>query len=276
MVPGTEEASGLNGERSHQGGAEPGASVGRGVLHGAFAVLEELARLEEAGLTQLAMATGLPKATTHRLLGRLADLGVVHREDGGRYRMGARTFRWGQRWAPAQVLSTAAVRPLQGLAGTGCSAVIAVRDGDDVIVVAGIGDPTVDEVFRLRPGAVLPAASAAEVVLAAWDSVSAVCPDPGLSRPEGHSTTEWARRVGDARDRGVAFDFEGALPPLACVAAPVRAPTGALVAATAVVVLGTGRLPLLADAVRDTAARISGNLARVPGSGRALSLLTER
>ncbi|MEV4398709.1 helix-turn-helix domain-containing protein [Nonomuraea sp. NPDC049607] len=266
-----EVAGSIGGGLGDEGRAGP--SGGRGVLHGAFAVLEELARVEEAGLTQLAVATGLPKATAHRLLCRLTDLGVVHREDGGRYRIGTRMFRWGQRWSPAQVLSTAAVRPLRRLAAAGCSVTIAVRDGDDVIVVAGIGDPAVDEVFRMRPGIVLPAASAAEVVLAVGNPASGLRPDPGWSLPPGHSRAEWARRVGDARDRRVAFDFEAALPPLGCVAAPVRAPTGAVVAAAAVVVVGTNRLPLLADAVRETAACISANLARVPGAGRALNLL---
>ncbi|MFI7416222.1 IclR family transcriptional regulator [Nonomuraea sp. NPDC049684] len=257
----------------HGDDVRAGPAAGRGVLHGAFAVLEELARVEEAGLTQLAVATGLPKATAHRLLCRLTDLGLVHREDGGRYRIGTRMFRWGQRWSPAQVLSTAAVRPLRRLAAAGCAVTIAVRDGDDVIVVSGIGDPAVDEVFRMRPGLVLPVASAAEVVLAVGNPASGRRPDPGWSLPEGHSPAEWARRVGDARERRVAFDFEAALPPLGCVAAPVRAPTGAVVAAAAVVVVGTSRLPLLADAVRETAACISANLARVPGAGRALSLL---
>ncbi|MGW4799449.1 helix-turn-helix domain-containing protein, partial [Nonomuraea sp. NPDC004297] len=62
------------------GRAVPELQAGRGVLHGAFAVLEELAKREEAGLTQLALATGLPKATTHRLLCRLADLGEARPE----------------------------------------------------------------------------------------------------------------------------------------------------------------------------------------------------
>ncbi|MEV5408970.1 helix-turn-helix domain-containing protein [Thermopolyspora sp. NPDC052614] len=245
------------------------------MLHGAFAVLEELARLEEAGLTQLAMATGLPKTTTHRLLGRLADLGVVHREDGGRYRIGARTFRWGQRWAPGQVLGAAAVRPLRRLAAAGGSAVVVVRDGDDVIVVAGIADPAVDQVLRLRPGVALPATGTAEVMLAAWDPASAV-PPPGRSGPQWRPGAARSRRVDDATARRIAVGFEATPPPLGCVAAPVRAPTGALVAAAALVVLGTGRLPSLADAVRDAAARISANLTGVPGAGRALSPLTGR
>ncbi|ONI79900.1 hypothetical protein ALI144C_24540 [Actinosynnema sp. ALI-1.44] len=69
--------------------ADDGA--GRGVLDGAFLLLEALARFGEAGPTQLAAATGLPKATTHRLLDQLTGLGAVRRE-AGRYRIGSRMF----------------------------------------------------------------------------------------------------------------------------------------------------------------------------------------
>ncbi|WP_131741912.1 helix-turn-helix domain-containing protein [Actinomadura roseirufa] len=86
---------------------------GRGVLESAFAVLEELGRLEEAGLSQLAGATGLPKTTTHRLLGQLAGLGAVHRLADGRYQIGARAFRLGQMWRPGPLLRAAAAGPLR-------------------------------------------------------------------------------------------------------------------------------------------------------------------
>ncbi|MER6899719.1 helix-turn-helix domain-containing protein, partial [Amycolatopsis sp. NPDC000740] len=50
--------------------------AGRGVLEGAFLLLEELARNGEAGPTQLAAATGLHKATAHRLLDQLVGVGA--------------------------------------------------------------------------------------------------------------------------------------------------------------------------------------------------------
>ncbi len=69
---------------------EPAAAqptVGRGVLEGAFLVLEELARLGEAGPAQVGAGAGLHKATAHRLLDQLVGLGAVQRR-AGRYRMG--------------------------------------------------------------------------------------------------------------------------------------------------------------------------------------------
>lgn len=58
-------------------GREPAA--GRGVLEGAFALLEELARGGETGLSRLAARAGLPKATAHRLLNQLVAVGAVQR-----------------------------------------------------------------------------------------------------------------------------------------------------------------------------------------------------
>jgi DNA-binding IclR family transcriptional regulator len=109
---------------------------------------------------------------------------------------------------------------------------------------------------------VLPPATAAEAVIAAAR--------PEAEIPRGHSRTAWARRVRCARDEGVSFDLEMTEAPVACLAAPVHAPGGAVVAAVGVAVLDPRGLPRLVDAVRDTAGRISANLARIPGAGRTL------
>ncbi|WP_131735695.1 IclR family transcriptional regulator [Actinomadura roseirufa] len=241
--------------------------TGRGVLEGAFLLLEELAQADEAGLTQLSSATGLPKSTTHRLLDQLVAVGAVHRGDRGRYRVGARAFRLGQMWTPAPVLRTAAARPARQLAAAiGESVSVAVMNGPDALVVTGVMGPA-DEVWSLRPGVVLPSASAAEIAIKATR--------PRAEAPGDHSRPDWARRVTSARDLGVAYDYENVLPPLACVAAPVHDPTGATVAAIAAVVMDSRRLASLTDAVRGTADRISANLTRIPGAGRALRLLSD-
>lgn len=55
---------------------------GRGVLEGAFIVLDALARVPAgAGLSALARDTGLSKATVHRLLEQLVNLGAVQRHE---------------------------------------------------------------------------------------------------------------------------------------------------------------------------------------------------
>jgi len=238
-------------------------SQGRGVLEGAFLVLEELGRLGEAGLSQLTVATGLPKTTTHRLLEQLVRLGAINRDTGGRYRVGTRSFQLGQLWQPGPVLRTAAAQPLRRLAAaTGGSVSLGISDAVGIMIVAGvIGE--VEEVFSLRPGAVLPPASAAEVVMAT--SV------PGATVPDGYSAIEWRRRIISARDHGVAIDYEVDAAPVGCVAAPVHAPTGAVVAAVGIAVFDKRRLPSMGDAVREIAGQVSVNLSRIPHAGRALS-----
>lgn len=66
---------------------------GRGVLAGAFALPEALRETGEAGLTAV-VASGLPKATAHRLLSQLESLGATCRSD-SRYTIGPRIFELG-------------------------------------------------------------------------------------------------------------------------------------------------------------------------------------
>jgi IclR family transcriptional regulator, acetate operon repressor len=84
------------------------ARASRGVLDGAFAVLEGLAHAHEGlGLTDLARASGLAKTSAYRLAEQLVDLGALQRV-GPRYYIGARLGRLGQRWQPDPVLRQAA------------------------------------------------------------------------------------------------------------------------------------------------------------------------
>src|ERR1700740_3351864 len=56
----------------------PPAAAGRGVLDGAFAVLDALADADEGlGLTALTRASGLAKTSAHRLAQQLVTLGAV-------------------------------------------------------------------------------------------------------------------------------------------------------------------------------------------------------
>ncbi|MEU0660638.1 helix-turn-helix domain-containing protein [Streptomyces lavendulocolor] len=97
---------------------------GRGVLEGAFALLEALRRHgDEAGVTELAVACGVPKSTAHRLLEQLVALQAVERR-GLRYRLGPQLYRLGQAWQPHPGLRAAGRLPLHRLRGgcrcTGC------------------------------------------------------------------------------------------------------------------------------------------------------------
>ncbi|MFI5775801.1 IclR family transcriptional regulator [Nocardia sp. NPDC051570] len=236
---------------------------GRSVLEGAFALLEALAAGDDRGLTDVAAAAGLPKATAHRLLDQLVALGAVQRQD-GRYTLGPRTFRLGQAWRPARLLRAAAARPLGTLAATtergGFS--LAVAEAGQTILVTGIGRE-VNEAFPLRPGVLLPPGTAAEKILRATTRVA----EP----PQGWSPREWSKATRTAREHGLAYDLDMRYVGVACVAAPVHAPSGTIVAALAASTFDLRQVDTVSEAVRRTAAVISAELARVIRAERAAS-----
>ncbi|WP_263984061.1 IclR family transcriptional regulator [Streptomyces sp. HPF1205] len=146
-----------------------GTRGGRGVLEGAFALLEALDRVGEAGLSTLASDAGLPKTSAHRLLDQLVALNAVERS-GGRYRVGVRVFRLGRNWQPHPGLLAAAQGPLRRLArGEEATVALTVLRENRTIVAAGAGpDAAADHVpLLVRPGAIWPWPTAAGLVLAA-------------------------------------------------------------------------------------------------------------
>ncbi|MVO85865.1 helix-turn-helix domain-containing protein [Streptomyces sp. p1417] len=249
----------------HEGGAA--APPGRSVLEGAFLLLEELARRGDAGLTDLAAGTGLPKATAHRLLDQLAALGAVERRS-GRYRIGAAVAHLARSWGTAHPLSRAAAQPLRGLsAATGTSAAVVAPVGGSMVVVSGLPGPS-DEMFPLMPGLILPPGSGAEAVISASG--------PATAPPPAYSAAEWARRLSRVRERGVDLHRygnggdggNGAA--TSCLAAPVHDPTGRAVAAIGVCFPGHRNPPATAaDAARRAARMLSANLARLPRARKA-------
>ncbi|MFD6161346.1 IclR family transcriptional regulator [Nocardia sp. NPDC060256] len=243
---------------------EKAAMGGRGVLEGAFALLEALAHGDELGLTQLATTAGLPKATAYRLLSQLVVEGAVQRR-GGRYQIGPRVFRLGQTWQPARMLRAASARPLGQLTAAtdrgGFS--LSVTDRGHTMLIGGIGRE-IDEVFPLRAGVLLPSGTAAEQALAIGH--------PNHIPPEEFSPREWSRQITLARERGLAYDTDMSRFGLACVAAPVRGPAGEVVAALAGTVSELSRLPAIAEAVLRSAGLVSANLTRLLRSQGVMSL----
>ncbi|GAA5109216.1 helix-turn-helix domain-containing protein [Nocardia iowensis] len=243
---------------------ERAAMGGRGVLEGAFALLEVLAHGDELGLTQLASDAGLPKATAYRLLNQLVVEGAVQRRS-GRYQIGPRVFRLGQTWQPARLLRAASARPLGQLTAAtdrgGFS--LSVTDRGHTMLIGGIGRE-IDEIFPLRAGVLLPPGTAAEQALA----VGRADPTP----PEGFSAREWNRRLAVTRERGLAYDTDLSRFGLACVAAPVRGPAGEVVAALAATVVELPRVPAVAEAVLRAAGLVSANLTRILRSQGVISL----
>ncbi|WP_418955550.1 helix-turn-helix domain-containing protein [Streptomyces tritici] len=204
---------------------------GRGVLEGAFALLEALRRRgDEAGVTELALACGVPKGTAHRLLDQLVAVGAVERRD-RRYRVGPQLYRLGQAWEPHPGLRVAARGPVQRLrAATGATVVLAVLREDLALTVSS------------APGEL-------EALVPVRDGVAF-----GLDTAAG-------RALRGPRRPGAVFDREDLMAGVCCAALPVRAPDGRVVAALAALVQAGRRLEPLAQAVAAAGAAVTRQLA---------------
>ncbi|MGW2226362.1 IclR family transcriptional regulator [Streptomyces formicae] len=242
------------------GGGRAAAPVGRGVLEGAFLLLEELARTGDAELTDLAARAGLPKATAHRLLDQLAALGAVERGS-GRYRIGAAVAHLARSWGAYHPLARAAALPLRRLSAvTGASVALAAPVSGSMVIVSGRPGPA-DEVFPHMPGLILPPDSAADAVM----SASA----PSATPPPEYSRAAWGRRLSNVRERGVDLHCCEVEVDVSCLAAPVYAPSGRAIAAIGVCFLGHRRpSATTVDAARRAARMLSSSLAILPRARR--------
>ena len=180
---------------------------GVGVLDKAAALL---AAIEERPLPLAALveATGMSRATAHRLASALVDHGLLRRDGAGRFALGLRLIALGQAAAATVPLADAARPALEALRDeTGESVQLYVRDGDRRVCVASLESP-----HGLRTIVPLGASLPLEV-----GSAGAVLRgDPVVDR------RGWAESVAE-REAGVAS-----------VSAPVRDGAGSVVAAVSV------------------------------------------
>ncbi|HLJ09511.1 MAG TPA: IclR family transcriptional regulator [Acidimicrobiia bacterium] len=116
---------------------------GVGVLDKSVAVLAALAERGPLSLAGLVEATGLSRATAHRLAAALEVHRLVGRDGAGRYRLGLRLLGWAGA-VSAEIGLVEAARPvLEGLRDeTGESAQLFVRDGDSRLCVAASERPS--------------------------------------------------------------------------------------------------------------------------------------
>ena len=150
-------------------------------------------RVDGAGLGELVTATGLPRATAHRLAVALEMHRLLVRDDPGA--VGARAAARRARAAPPDLLLAAAEPVLAALRdATGESAQLYLRRGDERVCVAAA-----ERASGLRDtvpvGAALPmtAGSGAQVLLA-WEPPEAVHAAAAPLRFTGRTLAEVRRR----------------------------------------------------------------------------------
>ncbi|MCD9623689.1 IclR family transcriptional regulator [Rhabdothermincola salaria] len=119
-----------------------GSSVGGvGVLDKAVAVLAVL-EVEPRSLAELVEATGLTRATAHRLAVALEHHGLVRRDDEGRFALGARLVALGRAASEGLSLVDAAGPALAELRdATGESVQLYLREGEVRVCVAALESP---------------------------------------------------------------------------------------------------------------------------------------
>ena len=208
-----------------------GTISGIGVLDKAFSVVDAV----EAGplsLSALVEATGLPRATAHRLAAALEVHGLVRRDEQGRFAIGPRLT--------ALELPALAGPVLEQLRDqTGESVQLYVRRGDRRVCVASLQSPHgLRTIVSVGASLSLDVGSAGKV----------------LRGDEATVQRGWAESV-EERERGVAS-----------VSAPVHGPAGDVAAAVSVSgpIERTSRAPgqRYADAVVDAARAVERLLAR--------------
>jgi DNA-binding IclR family transcriptional regulator len=238
----------------------PPASSGRGVLDGAFAVLDSLSRADDGlGLTALARASGLAKTSAHRLAEQLVTLGAVQCFD-QRYYVGPRMLRIGQRWQPDPLLRRCAQGPVHTLAvqsrAMASLRILHERRLRYICAAVPHGDTYVPDhvdsqsIARTATGRVLYAAQPVGV---------GVLPDCWTRR-------EWQHMRESLRDpRATVIDHQDAVAGVCCVSAPVWWPDGTCAGAVTICVHANDLPVGLSAMVSRAAGRIGTALAQTSG-----------
>jgi IclR family acetate operon transcriptional repressor len=246
----------ITGAKSEQLGALiPPAAAGRGVLDGAFAVLDALARADEGlGLTALARASGLAKTSARRLAEQLVTLGAVQCVE-HRYYVGPLMLRIGQRWQPDPLLRRFARAPVHTLAvqSHAMASLRILHEHRLRYICAAVphghaylpepADPK--SIARTATGRVLYATQ----------------PAGDVTLPDCWTQREWRNLRESLREpRATVVDHQDAVASVCCVSAPVWWPKGACAGAVTVTVHADVVPAGLSALVSFTASRIGAAL----------------
>ena len=202
-----------------------GQPSGIGVLDKAVQVLRA-ATASPTGLAELCTATGLPRATAHRLAVGLEVHGLLSRDADGRWRPGPLLAELAA--ASPDLLVTAAGEVLPALRDrTGESVQLYRRDGLTRICVA-VAEPTAGLRDTVPLGSRLPmTAGSGAQVLTAWA-------DPATARAILAEASFAERSIAEVRRRGWAQSVAERESGVASVSVPVRDRAGQVIAAVSV------------------------------------------
>lgn len=114
--------------------------AGRTTASRLLAVLDAFAESRRSlTMSQISRVSGVPLATTHRIVGELRAWGALDRSDDGSYEVGTRLWQLGTVASPERELHDAALAAMQDLyEATGHNVQLSVRDGDGVLHLAKV------------------------------------------------------------------------------------------------------------------------------------------
>jgi DNA-binding IclR family transcriptional regulator len=220
-------SSGYNAQTTN--GAAGSASAG--ASEKTLLVLE--AALTHSRFTELVEATGLAKATTHRILGTLVDRQFITVDADGNYLPGPKILSLAS-MALQRIDISAIARPFvdELVAKTHCTVHLGVVNGDEIIYLVR-ADSDRPYVMPSRVGLAIPMHSTGigKVVLGSWaeDELERFVARAGLPARTEHTITSLQglrTEIAHVRRLGYALDREENVAGVGCVAAPIRDHTG--------------------------------------------------
>ncbi|WP_144942514.1 MULTISPECIES: IclR family transcriptional regulator [Kocuria] len=199
---------------------------GVGVIDKASLILDAL-EAGPASLADLVDATGLARPTAHRLAVALAHHRLVGRDVQGRFVLGSRLVELASAAREDRLISAAAPVLLQLRDSTGESSQVFRRQGEWRVCVASAERPIgLRDTIPVGTQLSMKAGSAAQV-LVAWEDHARLI--EGLQHARFSATT-----LAGVRRRGWAQSIGEREPGIASVSAPVRGPSGRVIAAVSI------------------------------------------
>ncbi len=193
----------------------------------------------EWGVREIAMALGLAKSSAHDLLASLEQVGLLGKNDEGRYRLGWRLVMLSETLLATTELRREARPIMEELADQYRETIhLAVLDDTQVVYVDKLEGKQAVRVELTSLGTRLYAhCTAVGKVLLAYqpeENVKRIIKVEGLPRFTANTITdadELEQALVKIRKQGYAYDQEEILPDLCCVGAPIHNHTGHVIAA---------------------------------------------
>jgi len=192
------------------------------------------AALNQPRFSDVVEATGLAKATVHRILSTIADAGFITVAQDGSYLPGPKILSLAGRALQRIDISAIAQPFVDDLVDVvHCTVHVGVVNGDEIVyLIRSDSDKPYQMPSRVGHAIPLHTSGIGKVVLSDYtdDALERLVARTGLPRRTEHTiTTLEALRaeIADVRRLGYALDREENVPGVACVAAPIRDHTGA-------------------------------------------------